>query len=113
MSNTLFHLLGRAEWEEAQRAGTYQPKSLETEGFIHLSTHRQLLRSAEKYFAGRDDLVCLCIAGSKLKAEVRFDPVGEDAFPHLYGPLNLDAVHGAAPLARGKDGRFEFPQTLV
>ena len=109
MATILFHLLGSAEWEAAQRAGSYRPKSLDTEGFIHLSTHRQLLRSAEKYFAGRDDLVALCIDADKLLHEVRFDPVADDAFPHLYGPLNLDAVHGAAALTRGQDGRFALP----
>lgn len=109
---TLFHLLGRDEWEIVRRLEVYSPKSLETEGFIHLSTAKQLLGTAEKWFPGRDDLMVLCIAGARLKHEVRFEPVGDQLFPHLYGPLNLDAVHGAAPLPRGNDGRFQLPTAI-
>ena len=30
----------------------------------------------------------------------REDPVGEDTYPHVYGPINADAVLAAIPLAR-------------
>jgi uncharacterized protein (DUF952 family) len=30
-------------------------------------------------------------------------------FPHLYGPLNLDAVTAALPFSSEPDGRFVLP----
>lgn len=110
----LFHLLAAAEWEAAKCAGVYAPRSLELEGFIHLSLDRQLLRSAEKYFAGRNDVVVLALDATKLTAAVKLEHVAmaKDSFPHLYGPLNLSAVIDAEPLHRGGDGKFCPPACL-
>jgi uncharacterized protein (DUF952 family) len=33
----LLHITTRSAWEQAQSSGTYAPRSLEIEGFIHLS----------------------------------------------------------------------------
>lgn len=94
---TLFHLVGRDEWAQAQAAGTYAPASLALEGFIHFSTAEQLAGSAARFFAGRDDLVVVAVDEQRLAATLRFDPVGGEAFPHLYGALNLDAVIDVTP----------------
>jgi len=94
---TLFHLVGRDEWALARAAGTYAPASLALEGFIHFSTAEQLAGSAARYFAGRGDLVVVTVDQERLAAPLRFDPVGDEAFPHLYGPLNLDAVIDVTP----------------
>ena len=45
-------------------------------------------------FVGRDDLVLLEIDTDRLSAELRW----EDGFPHLYGPLELEAVVSARRL---------------
>ena len=104
----LFHILGEAEWERAKAAGTYAPASLASEGFIHLSTARQLLRTAARFFAGRHDLVVLSIDEARTCAPVRFEPADGDSFPHLYGPLEVDAVTEVAPLPL-VGGRFTVP----
>ena len=110
---TLFHILSADAWEEAWARGELRPESLRTEGFIHLSGDRQWLRVANARFAGRADLVLLTIREDRLASPVRVEPADGDEFPHLYGPLNLDAVVEALPLPCGPDGRIGIPETLV
>lgn len=107
---TVFHILHRDEWLAAQGAREYRPSSLDTEGFIHFSTAPQLLASAARYYAGQSGLVVLAVREDALIAELRYEPVRDEAFPHLYGPLNLDAVEQAVDLPLAEDGSFLVPQ---
>ena len=84
----IFHILKRSEWEAALERKTYAPLSLASEGFIHCSFKGQLAGSAERHFRGQSDLVMLRIDVQRLKAPIKI----EAGFPHIYGPLNLDAV---------------------
>jgi uncharacterized protein (DUF952 family) len=64
------------------------------EGFIHCSEDRQIAGVLDRYFKGKHDLVKLIIETDKLSSPIYFDwsPSIEDTFPHIYGPINLDAV---------------------
>jgi uncharacterized protein (DUF952 family) len=106
----LFHLLFREAWSRLGDAALYEPESLTTEGFIHLSTLDQVLRTAERYFAGRADVMVLAIDTSRLDAPVRYEEAHGDRFPHLYGPLPMQAVIGVEPLPL-VGGSFVFPTT--
>lgn len=87
----IFHICQADAWKHAQLGGSYQADSLHSEGFIHLSTARQWPRVQRERFSGVSDLVLLQVDPGKLRWELRWE--GEpEAFPHLYGPLNLDAV---------------------
>ena len=88
----LFHITTREAWDAARRAGEYRAPSLETEGFIHLSTGEQWPRTARRFFLGQSGLVLLSIDDSLLDAPVRFEPADGEEFPHLYGPLEARAV---------------------
>ncbi len=88
----LWHITSLDAWEAAQRDGAYRPRSLETEGFIHLSEDRQWLKTANRFYRGQAGLVILRIREALLGAEVKREPADGDHFPHLFGPLNLDAV---------------------
>lgn len=100
----LFHILGQAEWERAKAARRYAPASLEHEGFVHLSTAEQLVRTAARFFAGRTDLVLLAIDPEKTGAPLRFEQADGDAFPHLYGAVPLDAVTEATAFSGSPPG---------
>jgi uncharacterized protein (DUF952 family) len=110
----ILHILSRAQWNEAVRRGSYSPASLDTEGFIHCSRPEQVLGTANRFFRGQRDLLILSIDEPRLAAPLKYEPPapadgGEppDArFPHLYGPLNLDAVVRAAEFPCGPDGSF-------
>jgi uncharacterized protein (DUF952 family) len=104
----LFHIVSRADWGRRSE-GDYAPASLDREGFVHLSTEAQLLRTAQRFFSGRRDLLALVIAEDRLSAPVRYEPADGDSFPHLYGALNLDAVDDVAPLLPDEGGFTLLP----
>jgi uncharacterized protein (DUF952 family) len=106
----IFHITTSSAWDEARAAGAYEPPSLERQGFIHFSAADQVARVANRAFRGQRDVVLLCVASERLAAVVRHEHAEDagEAFPHLYGPLNLDAVVEVIPIAEGPDG-FELP----
>lgn len=94
MSRFLFHLLSRADWHQAVSANEYRPPGLEKEGFIHFSAAHQIKKVRETLYRDQPDLLLLVVDETRLKSPLRWEPVGpeNERFPHLYGPLNLDAV---------------------
>jgi uncharacterized protein (DUF952 family) len=70
-----------------------------------------VVRVANARFAGAGDLVLLCVAVDRLAAPLRYergDPGSDEVFPHLYGPLEVDAVVRVLPLEEGPGG-FALP----
>lgn len=107
----LVHLCGQREWDQACAVGEVRPESLRDEGFVHLSTQRQVQLPADRIFAGRLDLVMLYVDRAALVAPLRWEPgvPGDPAsmlFPHLYGALPVGAVLAVRPYRPGPDGRF-------
>jgi uncharacterized protein (DUF952 family)/RimJ/RimL family protein N-acetyltransferase len=97
LQQPVVHLCQRKDWETAQRKGDYRAASLETDGFIHFSRPDQVVRVAQAFYHDVPELVLLHVQPTRLRAELRYEPSAHEAdsgefFPHLYGPLNLDAV---------------------
>ncbi|MGI8424803.1 MAG: DUF952 domain-containing protein [Chloroflexota bacterium] len=106
----VLHITSRAQWDRARFAGAYRSETLDTEGFIHCSTREQVLGVANARFRGRDDLVLLCIETSRVQAPIQFDITESgERFPHIYGPLNADAVTRTVAFPPGPGGRFALP----
>jgi glutathione S-transferase len=86
-------------------------RSLAEVGFVHCGFEEQVARVANTLFRGVPRLVVLRIAIDRLNAEVRCESLqsGTEVFPHIYGPLNLDAVVAVMPLRPSADGIFTFP----
>jgi uncharacterized protein (DUF952 family) len=95
----IYKILSADDWEAAKRAGRYDGSADDRrDGFIHFSDAGQVVGTARKYFAGQSDLVLLAVDPARL-TDLRWEPSRDDAlFPHLYGPLNLDAVTQENPL---------------
>ncbi len=110
----LLHISSPAEWAAAQAAGSYRADSLDSEGFIHLSTPEQVLIPANERYAGQSGLILLQIDGSKLTSELVFeDSYGSGIeFPHVYGPIDLDAVIDTIDFPVSDDRTFELPPRL-
>ena len=94
LANNIYHITTNREWQHALQKGFYEAASLQSEGFIHCSTEQQVAGVLQRYFAGKTDLVKLTIDTSKLNAKLQYDfsPSIKEAFPHIYGTINLDAV---------------------
>ena len=105
--DSIVHISSLEDWETAQVAGDYRVDSLETEGFIHCSRPDQVIGVANRYYGGRTDLLLLWISLSKLTAELRWEPSDGDTYPHLYGPLNLDAIIQISAFKPNADGVFQ------
>lgn len=105
----IYHIVEKAEWERAKQAGSYQPKSFVSEGFIHCSQANQVDATAGRYYRGRTDLFLLEVDEALVQSEVRYElaPIGE-LFPHIYGALNLDAVVRVLAFDPDTDGLFHF-----
>ena len=76
------------------------------EGFIHLSRPDQILKVANAFYRGLTDAILLWIDPARLNAELRWETVDADVFPHLYGPLNLEAVVAVSDLQPDSAGVF-------
>ena len=113
---SIYHLALAADWANARDGdGQYRistiGRTLEDVGFIHCSFARQVRGVADAFYRDRTDVVLLTIDRSKVRAQVREDHVAlaNDAFPHIYGPLDVDAVVAVEPLARRPDGTLALP----
>lgn len=112
----IFHVSTAADWRAAQSVGTYTTSTLgvtlEQEGFIHLSRDSQAGVVLAKYYADvAEPLTLLTVDTDRVTSPWRFDdvPGAELSFPHVYGPLNVDAVVDATPLARDAAGSWVLP----
>ena len=110
----ILHITTRETWETAVSANTYHLDSLDTDGFIHCSTSEQVLLPANAMYQGRQGLVLLCINADKLHPPLIYEDCYETgmAFPHIYGPLNTDAVFAVIDFPPNADGSFSLPQKL-
>lgn len=109
----LFHITTRKQWKESNKDGRYLPESLDTEGFIHASRGEQLEDTANRLFSDRNKILLLVIETSRLAPEVKFeeDPDSGEKFPHIYGPLNMDAIVDKIEVYAEKNGRFKIDFT--
>lgn len=111
----IYHITSSAEWKEALQKGEYSAPSLAQEGFIHASTRAQVVDSANRFYKGKPGLVILCIDPARLAVDLRYElapSVGQE-FPHLYGPLNLEAVTAVVDFPPDPaTGTFHLPHNL-
>ena len=90
----IYHITTRKAWALAQEQGVYAAPSLKEEGFIHCSHESQLEGVMHRYYQGKTGLIKLVIDSDKLSSRMIYDwsKALTETFPHVYGPLNLDAI---------------------
>ena len=97
---TIYHLAQQSHWDQAQQSGSYRRstvgRTLDDEGFIHASSAEQWPVVRKRFYAGVDEpLVLLEIDEQALAADVVREPGhpgSEEPFPHVYGPIDVNAV---------------------
>jgi glutathione S-transferase len=116
----IFHITTTADWSAAQATRSYRlstrSRSLDDVGFIHCSNAHQVTGVANAIYRGVHGLVLLVIAPERVTAPIREEsPDGSEGsarFPHIYGPLNVDAVVEVGEFEPSSDGTFELPPTI-
>ncbi len=114
----IFHITTRQDWESAVKKGAYLNSSLDTEGFVHCSQLSQIVNIANLFYQGQSGLILLVIDPVRLKPELKLEkPAGmeddfKDLFPHIYGPVNIDAVEKTVDFPCDENGSFSLPPEL-
>lgn len=90
----IYHVVTALNWQQAVQQGFYEAPSLALEGFIHASRAEQVPGVLDRYYQGQENLLLLHIDENKLTAVLKFElaPSVNETFPHIFGPLNHDAV---------------------
>jgi len=111
----IYHIAATADWERAKEAGEYPADSLETQGFIHCSGRDQVVRVANALFRGVSNLTLLRIDPAKLTSPVVYENTsgGAEPYPHVYGPINLEAVVQVYPFQPGPEGNFDHHRIVL
>lgn len=110
----ILHICSAAEWTGQE----YRVPSLETDGFIHCSDPGTVHLPANALYAGRIDLVLLEIDPARLNVPMRWEPGVPPSpagiwFPHVYGPINPDAVVAVHDFLPGPEGTFQPPDGIA
>lgn len=101
------HLVPTETWERQKSGPTYVPEAYENDGFIHLTIGETNLMEVANLFYKQDarEYSILELDKDRITARVQFDD-DSGRYPHVYGPLNVDAVIAIHPARRGVDGTF-------
>lgn len=110
----IYHITTRRDWSVQRDASEYTAPSLASEGFIHASDLDQIVDTANLIFRGTDDLLILVIDTDRLTAPVKSEDLyGHGAHPHIYGPVNCEAVVEVVDFPCTSDGSFTLPDELT
>lgn len=107
-----FHLVPGEYYRDADASAPYVPATFAEEGFIHCTDGADNVAAVgNRYY--RDDrrmYIALVIDKRSVQAQIRYED--EDRiYPHIYGPLNRDAIVRVVPVLREADGTFLAPRT--
>ena len=110
----ILHITSLEQWEKAKSIGIYRGDTLDSQGYIHCSTARQIIKVADALYPNQKGLALLCIEAEKVKAKILYEGYGaEESYPHIYGPLNIDAVVKAVRFEPNADGKFRLPKSVA
>ncbi len=104
-----WHLVPADEWRAVPADAPYLPAAFTRDGFIHTThTATEVAAAGNRYY--KDDpspYLAILIDLRRVTSPWRYD--GDPRFPHIYGPLNRDAVLTVHSAPRTPDGTFLPP----
>ncbi len=117
LSTMIYRIAELADWQHAQQTGFFASADLSAEGFIHASELYQVEATANRYYAGRSDIILLELDESELwvaavPVKREYAEARNDYFPHIFAPIPLAAIARALPFQVGSDGQHELPPEL-
>jgi len=91
----IYHIVLPNAWA-AFDGELYEHASLASEGFIHCSFAEQIDGVLQRYYSDAENVVMLEIDSEKLTSKLVNEPsTNNEIYPHIYGPINRDAVISA------------------
>jgi uncharacterized protein (DUF952 family) len=122
----IYHLVPASYYESQAANRPYTPATFADEGFVHCTAgENMMVEVANTYFSNlAEPLFALRIDPEQLHAPLRFEPPippGQKApstkasdasdilFPHIYGPINREAIADCLTLERDDLGQWHLP----
>ncbi len=119
----ILHLIRAEDYHALAEGEPWRPESLVAEGFIHCTAEPEVLLQVANtlYRQTPGDYLVLVIDPAKVTAPVKYeapklvgaqrrtqstDRLKRHVFPHIYGPLNRDAIVAVRVARRAADGTF-------
>ncbi len=111
----LFHITTKENWKRFNNSGSYEPESLEVEGFIHCSKGSQVENTANRLFNEKEEILLLVIDATMFRDDIKYekDEATGEKFPHLYSSLNSNAVIDKISIKAEDDGTFNIEFTTA
>ncbi len=102
-----YHLVPADVWATSDPSVPYVAGSLADEGFIHCTDGDDaLIETANRhYLADPRPFVVLTVDLDAAGSPWRIEDPGR-IYPHVFGPIDRDAIRAVAPIIRDAAGRF-------
>ena len=111
----IYKVLTLNEWNIAKETGVIITNVDKNDGFVHLSTARQLNATLSMYFQDSSKVMLLEVSHNKVKKILKYEPTNSDSsrkgfFYHLYGELLIEYISKFWLLERGA---FNIPDEIL
>ena len=111
----IYKVLTLNEWKLAKETGVIITNVDKNDGFVHLSTARQLNATLSMYFQDSSKVMLLEVRHNKVKKILKYEPTNSGSsrkgfFYHLYGELLIEYVSKFWLLERGA---FNIPDKIL
>jgi hypothetical protein len=118
MPTTILHLISAEDYQNLGAGQDYLPKTYVADGFIHCTKEPEvMLQIANRFYKSLPGtLFVLLIDADLVKSPIKWEAPahpdgspaqpGERLFPHIYGPLNREAIVAVRTASRDSDGTF-------
>lgn len=104
----IFHIIDEPTYSTNVKNGYYVNPGLQKEGFIHFCDFNLLNTVANHYYSNHFELTVLTINPTLIESKLLFENSKNDEiyYPHVYGPLNLNAITKVIKIKK-IDGSFD------
>ncbi len=109
--NITYHLVSKDYFESLDAGSDYIPAPFAKDGFIHCTDAPDEMARVANLFYNSDPSphLYLYVDKDRVRAPIRYeDP--DHKYPHIYGPLNRDAIISIRPAGRDAAGNFLPPE---
>lgn len=106
----IYHMTTEESYAVDDGEGGYKPDYFEGEGFIHTCAEPEWVeRIGARVFDADAEILLLEVDTSRVRSRIVVEAARNHWFPHIFGPLNRDAVNRAVVMERDDSGSLVFP----